>query len=299
MSIRHWVFAIALGLMFSASLGEAQEQAPEAQEQTATQQEEAQPLPIPFPVEIVEDQAATDARQRSEEEARQREIEDLIAQQGMNAATQSIDAATQDMRDYALYSTLLVALGTVMLGITLWLTRQANAAAMKSVEVTERMGRLQTQSYVSFAGTGMHFIHQDGETVAIQVRPQFKNTGQIPGVIVSAFCHIQFLPDLHKRLEYRFQRTPLNKTQLNISTGETRRIDSPPIPISAVLQASQEIKDLVVIGRVEYTDLFGGQPRHEDFCVAVRFHENPSRMVNGQFATHDWHAHQDYSIEID
>lgn len=284
--------------MLPASLGKAQEQAPEAPEQTATQQEGTQPFPIPVPVEIVESEESSQARQRSEEEARDREIEDLIAQQGMNAATQSIDAATQDMRDYALYSTLLVFVGTLLLFWTLRLTRQANAAALKSVEITEKMGRLQTQSYISFSETGMHFIYEENRVLALQVRPMFKNTGQIPGVMTYGFCYLTFLPNLQTRFEHTFDRTSLNRLNLNISSGETRRIDSAIIPIEMLSHARAAGMEFVVVGRVEYTDLFGGPDRHEDFCVAMRFHGDPAIVVNGQFTSHDWYGHQDYHVQV-
>lgn len=48
----------------------------------------------------------------------------------MNAATQAMNKATEDMRDYALYSTVLLGVGTVLLIGTLLLTLQANNAAV-------------------------------------------------------------------------------------------------------------------------------------------------------------------------
>ena len=131
MSFRTWLFAVTIGLI--ASLGQAQEQAGGEQGQSAAQENPAQPFPVPLLVDIIEDEATAEARNRSEEESRQREIEDLIAQQGMNAATQSIEAATKDMRDYSLYSTLFVGIGTVLLFVTLWITWQANRVARDAV----------------------------------------------------------------------------------------------------------------------------------------------------------------------
>ncbi len=286
--------------MLPASLGEAQEQAPEAQQQTANQQEEAQPLPIPFPVEIVEDQAAADARQRSEDEARQREIEDLVAQQGMNAATQSIDAATQDMRDYAYASTLLVAAGTVLLIITLVLTRQANAAALKSVEITEKMGRLQTQAYISFSGVNLHYgLREDGTPETLILRPQFTNTGNSPGTIVFGFCHVQFFPDLHTPIDYRVTGNRWNLMNLVVGPGEGRRMDSPVLPIDLIMERLREGKVLSIIGRIEFTDVFEDGTRGSDFCVGINFHSDPDRATKEQPAGYDWNAHQDYKVTVE
>ena len=131
----HWGILFALGLVWAASLGQAQEQAQTPQETPATEQEPPQALPIPLPVDIVEDQAAADARERREAEAEQREIEDLIAQQGMNAGTQAINEATQRTADYAFWSTVFVGIGTILLIATLVLTLQANWAAQKAVTV--------------------------------------------------------------------------------------------------------------------------------------------------------------------
>jgi len=122
-----WVIIIALGLGL-ATLGQAQNQAAPQGEVIQESTPSYEP-PLPFPIEVVEDQATTEARKRSEEEARQREIADLAAQEGMNAATQEINTATKDMRDYALYSTIIVFIGTLLLIWTLVETRKASSAA--------------------------------------------------------------------------------------------------------------------------------------------------------------------------
>lgn len=160
MSYRYWVAAIALGLTLVGS-GQAQEQENAGQGQAAQQQRPAQTFPLPVPVEIVEDEAAADARQRREGEAAQREIDDLAAQQGMNAATQAMNEATQKMAFYSLISTVLVAVGTFFLFGTLVLSIQANKAAsvaakaaVDSVEVTREIGVAETRSYVSVIGGG-------------------------------------------------------------------------------------------------------------------------------------------------
>lgn len=147
MPFRAWIFAAALGLI--AALGQAQEQTQSPGGQAEQEQSPAKALPLPFPVEIIEDQSAANSRQRSEEEARQREIDDLIAQQGMNAATQAMNDATQRMAEYAFWSTVLVAAGTALLVITLLLTSQANRAAVAAVEVTRAIGEAQTRAYLA------------------------------------------------------------------------------------------------------------------------------------------------------
>lgn len=225
MSIRHWVFAVALGLTFSASLGEAQEQVPEAQELPATQQEEAQPLPIPFPIEIVEDQAVTDARQRSDEEARQREVEDLIAQQGMNAATQSMNDATQRMAEYTFWSTIFVFVGTVLLIVTLLLTWQANKAAVRSVKIVGELGEAQLRAYISFGGLRCisHWEDADPEKIFWRLHFNIKNTGATPARKVKVRTHFQVVD-----APTEVAQIPPNTEEMDvpIGTGETVGVGS-------------------------------------------------------------------------
>jgi hypothetical protein len=160
--------AIALGLMLLTVSGQAQEEPQGGQGQTSQQQDPPRPLPIPLPVEIVEDQAAADARQRREEEATKREFDNLVAQQGINAATQAMNEATQRMALYSLISTALVGIGTVCLLGTLVLSAQANKsaslaakAALDTVEITRETGVAQTRSYISVVGGGF-ILNQGG-----------------------------------------------------------------------------------------------------------------------------------------
>lgn len=145
---RYWLLVVAAGCLIPLS-GQAQEQGKPTQGDAQAEQQPSQPLPIPFPVDVVEDETTAEARERSEAEARQREIDDLIAQQGINEATRAMNNATQDMRDYANVQTALVGVGTVLLFITLWLTWQANRAAVKSVEITEKAYRVDQRPWLS------------------------------------------------------------------------------------------------------------------------------------------------------
>jgi hypothetical protein len=133
------------------ALGQAQEQAQGARGETPAQQQPATPARSPIPVEIIGRQEAAEAREHSEAEAEQREIEDLIAQQGMNAATEAMNQATQRMAKYAFWSTVFVGVGTVLLILTLSLTRQANKAARGAVSVTREIGKKQLNR-AGFAG---------------------------------------------------------------------------------------------------------------------------------------------------
>lgn len=137
------IAGIALGLAFSGSPLYVQAQVGESDEQrqSAPEQNLPQDPRWTLPVEIVEDQAEAEARKRREERAEQRELDELAAQQGM-------DESTEKMADYALYQTILIAIGTGALIYTLYLTRQANRAAVEAVKVTREIGQVQARAYV-------------------------------------------------------------------------------------------------------------------------------------------------------
>lgn len=143
------LFIFAFGLVLIPALGQAQQEGEARQYRAAEQQDAPNKQPLGFPVRIIEDNETAKARQRSEYESSQREKDDLVAQKGMNAATQEMNEATQRMALYSLISTVLVGLGTGLLIWTLALTRQANSAARGAVEVTRMIGEAQVRGYLS------------------------------------------------------------------------------------------------------------------------------------------------------
>ncbi len=99
----------------------------------------------------------------------------------MNDATRAMNAATQDMRDYALYSTILVGVGTVLLFVTLFLTWQANKAARDAVEVTREIGEAQVRAYPIFQIKEVLISNTDEfGNVVVSFRGKVKNTGTTP-----------------------------------------------------------------------------------------------------------------------
>lgn len=171
MTFRAWIIAVAFALI--GCLGQAQEQAQSGGRQAEKEQSPSDNPTVAVPVYVVGDQSAADARKRAEEEARQREIEDLVAQQGMNAATQAMNDATQRMAKYAFWSTVLVGIGTILLFLTLWLTREANKSARDAVEITRRIGNTQLRAYV---GPRDVFFDLQTQTISFRIR----NFGQTP-----------------------------------------------------------------------------------------------------------------------
>lgn len=171
------IIVAALGLTLISS-GQAQDEAQGEQWQAREQQQSSDAPPPPLiRVDIIEDQAAAEVRQRREAEARQREIDDLVAQQGMNDATQAMNDATQRMALYSLVSTIFVGIGTILLFATLYLTREANRAAQEAVAVTSEIGRRQLRAYVLPTKCSIADF-QVGKHPKIVFRPT--NSGQTP-----------------------------------------------------------------------------------------------------------------------
>ncbi|KAA0920608.1 hypothetical protein FLO80_00010 [Aquicoccus porphyridii] len=307
---------VAIGLIAVTGLGQAQEQTEGTKGQASQQQGPTQALPLSIPVNIVEDQAAADARKRREEEARQREIADLAAQQGMNAATQSIDAATQDMRDYALYSTLLVALGTGLLFYTLWLTRQANRAAANGASAAQAANLVAEASldhakkafnadyrpFVLFTTAyDKDFRKGEGDTFSFgeSIKLSIQNFGRAPARDIR-WGHYQKVIDvpneneweMYRRIDYGFV-VPLHHI-----LAPQQKFD-----FSIVLEASQDEIDQIMNGKMMFVQLIvcssdgGKENLTDDMFLGIRWKGHSfsiKRISNGNVWTHQqWQQEND------
>ena len=229
---------------------------------------------------------------------------EIISAQDHGRAESDLDA----QEDMALWAKLMAVVSFLGLGITsfgvylVWgtldQTRVATKAAQDAVAVTKKMGRMQTQAYLSFSGTSLHYLIEGAVPVSLQVRPEFKNTGQSPGTIVYGFCDTFFLADLVTPFHHKAERFRQYRMNLNIGPHEKRWITGPLIKIEQISSAIANGRMLVVIGCIEFTDVFDDTRRVEDFCVGITFHKDPSMMENGVGAAHHWNAHQEYSVNI-
>lgn len=196
MSLSRWIIAVALGII--ALSGEAQEQTKDSQRETRNEQEQSNRLPFTVPVELIENQAQSDTRERRESETSQREIRDLAAQEGMNAATQSMNAATQDMRDYAFYSTILVGIGTLLLFWNLFEIRMANRAAFAGAE-SARLAIEANRAWVTVTHSSSgELIDCDTPKGFVKngliIKPNIENVGMSPALNVRFGFRYRLLP---------------------------------------------------------------------------------------------------------
>lgn len=193
MSVSRWIIAVAFGLGYSLSL-QAQEQAQRTDSGAAEEASPPQTNTFGVPVRIIEDSVAAETRQRREAEAEQREKDDLVAQQGMDAATQAMNEATQSMKYASWVSTGLVAVGTGLLLWSLCLTRSATASARDAVNVTRNIGEKQVRAYLSITDVAVSVTPLLGE-VRWFIIVKLRNTGQSPAKDVKIVAEIGDEPD--------------------------------------------------------------------------------------------------------
>lgn len=161
MSRNYWFkIVVVVGLTLLPLSGQTQD----GQRQATIKQEPSEPYSFRIPVEIIGNEIS------------QHEIDDLIAQQGMNVATQAMNAATQKMAFYARWSTIFVAIGTALLFWTLWVTRAANRAAYDAVTATREIGEIQTRAYLSITSGTIEYRIDEWPIATLTVR----NSGNSP-----------------------------------------------------------------------------------------------------------------------
>ena len=162
---------IAVGLTIYAQLGQAQEDV----QPTQPIQIENETPPNELPVITAESDEVTKVSEQDQTESTQREIQDLIAQQGM-------DAAAQRMADYAFWQTLLIFIGTIVLVWTLMQTRRANKLLAEANEDLRLRGENSTKAYVSGSKCSVRMPKSSKESYVFNIT--LKNDGGTPALKV-------------------------------------------------------------------------------------------------------------------
>lgn len=201
MSKRYWIAAVAFGLICSAVSGQAQEQTESTERQEQTKEKPAEPLPPPIRIKIVEDQAEAEARQQRETASKERERADLIAQEGMNTATQR-------MAELAWWQNIATWVGAGLVFLTSLLMIQANMAAVQAAKASQAAVRVAEKSLEESAAMNLAAMRpylflvpsekvdpKKPFTVGDRVPLTLKNCGQTPAFNVS----LQINSELVKR----------------------------------------------------------------------------------------------------
>lgn len=188
MPYSNWLrkFAI-IGLVLLPLQGHSQQNSQHQENAPESNQHQTDDFVAPLRVEIVESQPDADARKSAENESANREIEDLIAQKGMNTATQAMNEATQRMaRDTERMANdnwlMMIAtfIGVALLSATLVLTLQTNYAAVSAAKAAHKFGEREFAPYaavenaqVSFDDTACYVsivVKNHGRGIARQVQ---------------------------------------------------------------------------------------------------------------------------------
>jgi hypothetical protein len=266
-----WLVAVAFGLTLVTS-GQAQEQAESSGRLAGQEQSQITPyIPKPFQVEIVEDDTQAEVRQHSEDESRKREIADLAAQEGMNAATQAMNRATQRMADYAFWSTVFVAIGTVLLVGTLILTWMANRSAQAAVAVTREIGEAQVRAYLT---EPTFKITRDKNDHIESVATIIMNVGQSPAIDVSVVVSVAaFRPKgFHTRIPLEKLREVLSvKSPPDLSgqiapSGSRKSLNA--VSVADAVDYAKNAADIMIFVQAGWQDVFGFRHRME-YCVLL------------------------------
>jgi hypothetical protein len=277
---RYGVFVLALGLMVSALSGQAQEQDKNSHGTATEEQSHPQIFTLPLLVEIIESDATADARQRSEDEAKEREIRDLAAQQGMHLATEAMNDATQRMAQYALWSTLIVGFGTALLFWTLWETRKANRSTQAAVEVTREIGQAQLRAYLDISDNTLELNWKTGYA---HVKLVFKNSGQTPAYKVKLYYDVYLS---HPSDAGRISDMVSNRMHsYAVGPGSETFVRHPlafPIDKRVLVRLRSHEQAVHIVGNLVYEDIF----RAERFS---KFHYAAYGILDGKISNYSFH----------
>lgn len=282
--------AITAALLLAASPSQTQEgrgevSAAQGSSQAADASPDMQALsPLSLPVRIIEEPDQTEEEKLEAQARERREEEDLVAQKGMNSATQSIERYTRWMTITAIGSFFTSIVGGVLLFWTLWVSRDA-------VRATRQVGRDQTRAYLSvpeaqIVYTPPNFMFEEG-TFDLQI--VIRNTGATPARWHQVEAGLMFLPeqapdgsgqavvgknlDLEAALDAqsfpRYGAVP-NGLSLERSVDSLERLQD-------FLRRAMSLPDtnrIVNAGRIRYETVFG-----EIFTVRFEFIVDPYEVM--------------------
>lgn len=192
---RGWVIALAIGL--TALSGQAQEEQEQTKgaENNKAQANRADPLSVLIEdgssIVVIHKDSATDAAKRAEEEAEKREIDDLIAQEGMHFHTER-------MANYAYVQTWLIGVGTALVFVSLGVAIFSNIVAIRAVasakessDWTRATAIASTEAFFEFTiFETLESLENISEAMRLHVK--IKNTGKGAATSVKGYFAIEF-----------------------------------------------------------------------------------------------------------
>lgn len=252
---RYWFAALALGLALAVPAvgqGQAENDGSRAEQTAAQGVEDGQSTPFAIPVRVVQPGVQQEAREHLQEEARAREERDVLAQEGM-------ETATDRMAQLAFWQTVFVGIGTLLVAGTLYLMVQANRAAIraaeaanKTAEITRDIGEKQVRAYLSIESVAAR-ITKYGITPEIKIH----NSGNSPAKAVQCVVNVGVRSNGgYKRSDYMTLNWSAIAGQVRVEENDT-------------CTASQTLKEVAadrmiwvwVHGCLFYRDVFGVEER--------------------------------------
>lgn len=212
--------------------------------------------------------------------------------------------AQQETAKWAFWMTALGAISTVLTGVGIFLVWQtlgqsiaANEAAQEAIEVTRRMGRLQTQAYVSFGEVGVLIIGTGQIVTAFHLTPRVRNTGQSPALISGLYSYLDFVDPNDVPTAYFNKHEALDSHSLG--SGRDYNMAEQVLVVPQASLVWQRLKRCYIMGWAEYATVFDppGTQHRIDFCFELIFRSDPLATSMSQ-AEHilKLHARQGYII---
>lgn len=185
MSIRYWLYALALGGCLISGPLCAQEQdssaslSPQAEEQPNGKADDhpATPEPLALPVRIIQsDEEAAHERERNRNSDKH-EAAGLKAQERSANAAERNAASAERLEELALTQIGIAGTGTLGLIIALILSYCSNRTAVKALNLARENTQIELRAYVSFAPVGITY---DSPNNRLLIAIAHQNTGQTP-----------------------------------------------------------------------------------------------------------------------
>ena len=210
-----------------------------------------------LPVQIIQNQIEADHTQERERKSDEHDAKDLDAQiRAANAAERQIWIACSGV--------ILTALGTVLLILNLWLSRQANTLSRDTLIA-------QTRPWLTVDNVTLKWMKIDENEVRVEVLFVVKNSGQSPAfqLMLTPLLSIEFVEAFARNIG---AKKPSRKSG-SFSGATVFHNSNWEYPVSFAVQKS-EIEKSHANGRRGFIELV--QKQGDDSLVALLQNERPS-----------------------
>ena len=288
---RHFIIIFLAGFALCTMPIQAQvSEADNNQQQTEVQEAPSEDTPPIIRVEIIGDESEVKSRHSLEERSEVRELEALAVQQGMSEASQKIASYTFHQTLLSFFQTFLIAVGTAALIYTLYLTRQANEAALRGAEAaetavsnTQQIGEAQVRAYVSWNGAIVSTVFTENSIFAgYSITPQVLNTGKSPAIL----SHLYSSSIVVSGEEEPAVSFDLASAECDINLGAGN-----PIGLAdqfLTVEDARRVRDgsaiAYLLGWVAYRHIFMNNSDADKilkFCFRIDIHTDPSNIMPG------------------